>query len=80
MKKSYWIMAVLATALACIPFWPIGIGVGIMLFYVIPKQEKKDRQYKEDMAAKLETAEINAELLDILLSVKQQKGKSDKTE
>lgn len=80
MGKSYWIMAVIATAIMLIIFWPIGIGVGILLFYILPKQERKDRQNREDTAAKLETAEINAELLDILLSVKKQKGESNKAE
>lgn len=80
MKKGYWIMAVLTTVITIIAFWPIGIGLAILLFYVIPKQKKKDRQDREELTAKLETAEINAELLDILLSVKKQKGKGDKTE
>lgn len=80
MRKTYWTIAIIATILMIVLVWPIGIGIAILLFYVIPKEEKKNRKNYNDLAMERETAEINAELLDILLSVKQQKGKSDKTE
>lgn len=80
MGKTYWTIAIIATVFTILLVWPFGIGIAILLFYVIPKEEKKNRQNYNDLAMERETAEINEELLDILLSAQQQKGKSDKTE